>query len=78
MGVFDSVICNCPKCDIELEEQFKPGSMDTFYFPQDYLTMPPEMLNCTVWCHKCKKLFKLAVDITNPRLEEFKVEEEDV
>lgn len=80
MGVFNTVICKCPKCDTELEEQFKPGNMDTYSFPEDYLTMPMEYLNSMVFCPTCKKMFILRADIsiTNPRLEEFKVEEEDV
>ncbi len=77
MGVYNSVYFNCPKCNTLLEEQFKPGSMSAWKFPDDLAKMPVSMvqnLNHTeVDCYECKHVFKVVVDVeikvSNPRFE---------
>lgn len=67
MGIFNSVYFKCPKCGEVQEDQFKPGSMNAWYFPEDVDTMPldyVQFFNGRSWeCYKCACVFQTDVDL---------------
>lgn len=77
MGLFNSVIVKCPQCGEENDEQFKPGYMDRYDFPEDVDSTPVDYLkemNDHYWsCYKCNTEFRtfvdVAVTISNARVE---------
>ncbi len=78
MGVFNSVLVDCPNCHCSNDEQFKPGDMNSYHFPKDINEMPVSYLqsiNDMTWkCYHCYTNFKTKMDleikISNPVIEE--------
>lgn len=79
MGVFNSVYFKCPHCNEVQEDQFKPGGMQSWTFPDDAISgkMPLEYIRYfqdMKWeCYSCGKEFTCKVDVeikvSNPRIE---------
>ncbi len=78
MGVFNSVYFTCPNCGCkDIEEQFKPGYMKAWRFPEDYEKIPLDILrslnNDQIDCYNCETEFVVKIDIeikvSNPRIE---------
>lgn len=67
MGTPSSVYFKCPHCEELQEEQFKPGRMASYYFPDDMKRIPIAYLQRfqkTTWtCTHCDKEFRTDVNI---------------
>lgn len=78
MGVYDTVIVKCPHCSCEADEQYKPGCMRYYNFPEEINEIPYDILTSLQnkrWkCYDCDKFFytnfTLILKIENPRVTE--------
>jgi hypothetical protein len=76
MGCFNSILVKCPHCDAQNEDQFKPGYMNGWNFPEEAEETPIEYLQSISgrsWiCYNCENKFHTEVDvkivISNPRV----------
>lgn len=71
MGMFDTVVFRCPRCDQPIEEQTKAGECCLHHHPSD--NVPPEiaksLLGDTVHCSGCNHSWTVvAQPIPNVRL----------
>lgn len=72
MGLFDTYIIPCPHCNELVEDQKKPGDMNTYYFGRS----PKKDIDFVGWynCYTCKKEFTVELE-SIPKMIVKKVEE---
>jgi uncharacterized protein with PIN domain len=61
MGCFDYYLINCPHCNLEVEDQKKPGDMNTYRFGVD----PKDDMEFAGFynCYHCGKNFTVEMEI---------------
>lgn len=75
MGMFDSVIVECPKCQGELEYQSKAGECLLHRYPIDAVPMEIAADIDGEWdyCETCKESFQIRLPFQQPRTVEMKL-----
>ena len=81
MGMFDSVLFDCPGCGTELDIQSKAGNclLNRYRMPDIPPAIAGDIINREVVCHniKCRKVFKVAGYVLILGLQPFKGENEE-
>lgn len=67
MGLFNSVYIECPFCGEKVEDQFKPGGMYSWDFPDQVDKIPIDLIrsiNDNIYhCWNCNGEFQTVVDV---------------
>ena len=66
MGCFDTYLFKCPWCGEEVEDQVKPGYMNTYRFGEDPM-QDLDMVGSYTCYDGCKKSFKVIFE-TMPKM----------
>jgi len=61
MGMFDSILFDCPNCGNKIEDQSKAGDCNLDYYNQDEAPaiIAADCLGDRVVCQKCKKHYEV-------------------
>lgn len=63
MGLFDTILYNCPRCDAELDEQFKPGDMATYHLEDAPAHVASQLGGWTRSCYVCHGTYHIKTDV---------------
>lgn len=69
MGMFDTVVFTCPRCDAQLEAQSKAGkcSLRTINSYEVPIAIAGDLKGESVWCEECQRSWTI-VALTLPQV----------
>jgi transcription elongation factor Elf1 len=67
MGMYDTILFNCPACNAEIQEQSKAGKciMKTYSADSIPLNIAMDIDGNDLLCHECGKHFKISLPPPN-------------
>jgi hypothetical protein len=63
VGLFDIILYNCPSCGAEMDEQYKPGDMNTFHLTEVPARIAAELGGWTRHCYACNAPYHIKTDV---------------